>query len=114
MITSILTVAVSDFTIVLFLMFFDLLTGVAKTLQKHSFKSAKLRNTLNKSVIYFIVLLIGGCLTVLGESGVAGIFVILISLVEGASILENLGELFPNSHIVKLLKKRLNNKLKEK
>lgn len=107
MITSILTSAVTNFTVVLILMLVDLITGVAKSLQKHSIRSARLRNSLNKMVIYFFVLIIGGCLSVVGETGVAGIFVVFLCLVEGVSILENLGEMFPNLPIIKRLSKFL-------
>lgn len=114
MITSILTSAVTNFTVVLILMLADLVTGVAKSLQAHSIKSAKLRNSLNKMVIYFFVLIIGGCLSVAGETGVAGIFVVFLCIVEGVSILENLGEMFPNLPIIKKLSKFLESKAENK
>ena len=114
MITTILSSAVANFTVVLVLMLCDLVTGVAKALQHHSIKSAKLRNSLNKLVIYFIVLLIGGCLSVVGEAGVASIFVVFLCLVEGVSILENVGEMFPNLPIINKLHDFLESKAENK
>lgn len=117
MINSILVSAVTNFSVVLVMMLVDLITGVAKALQHHSIKSANLRNSINKCIIYFVVLLIGGCLAVAGESGVASIFVVFICLIEGISILENISELFPNLQIVKrladFLKVKADNKVKK-
>lgn len=114
MIQTILISAVTNFTIVLILMLIDLVTGVAKALQHHSIKSANLRNSINKLVIYFVVLLIGGCLGAVGETGVASLFVIFICLIEGISILENISVLFPHIKIVEKLANVLKIKAKNK
>lgn len=114
MINSILISAVTNFSVVLVMMLVDLITGVAKALQHHTIKSANLRNSINKCIIYFVVLLIGGCLAVAGESGVASIFVVFICLIEGISILENISVLFPQIKIVEKLANVLKIKAKNK
>lgn len=114
MIQTILISAVTNFTIVLIMMLVDLITGVAKALQKHNIKSANLRNSINKLVIYFIVLLIGGCLAVAGETGVASIFVIFLCLIESISVLENLSVLFPTFKVIEKLSNMLKIEAKNK
>lgn len=114
MLNEILKAAVTGYTPVLVMMLIDLITGVLKAMKKHSVKSARLRNSINKLIIYFVVLIIGGCLTTSGEEGVGGIFVVLICLIEGVSIVENLSELVPGLKITDRLKKLLRLKIEEK
>lgn len=117
MIQTILSDAVSNYSIVLVLMLLDLLSGVAKAFQFHRIKSAKLRNSVNKLVIYFSILLIGGCLSAVGEQGVASIFVIFICFIEIISILENASQLFPSfkfiGKLAKMMKIEAKNKVKK-
>lgn len=114
MIKEILSAAVTMFAPILVMMLIDLITGLAKALKiNDKISSSKLRSTVTKTIVYFIVLLIGGCLTALGEQSIGVLFAIFIGLVEGVSILENLGEMFPQHKFIKKLKSILKKKQKE-
>lgn len=111
MIKEIISTAVVFFTPIIILMFIDLLTGLAKAFKNdHKISSAKLRGTTTKSIIYFMVLVIGGCLTAVGEPSVGKAFAIFIGVVEGVSILENVGEMYPSLHVLDKLRQLLKNK----
>lgn len=115
MLSAIITEAVKSFSIVLILMLIDLITGLIKATKTHKrIESKRLRNSINKSIIYFVVLLIGGCLVFAGEPSVGSIFTIFLCLVEGVSVLENVGDIFPNSIIVSKITKFLNRKAENK
>lgn len=114
MIKDIILEAVQNYGIILILMLADLVTGLAKALKKHSIKSARLRNSLHKAIIYFIVLIIGGCLNYAGEPAIQTVFVLFLCLVESISILENVGELMPNLKFVEKLTKFLETKSENK
>ena len=115
MITKILSETVATFGVVLILMLIDLITGLFKVSKTHTFfTSSKLRNSINKSILYFIVLLIGSILSIFGEPAIGSIFVVFLCLVEGVSILENLSEIFPNSQIIKKITKFLNKETEKK
>lgn len=114
MIRQIIMDAVQKYGIILILMLCDLVTGMVKALKNHSIKSARLRDSLHKAVIYFIILIIGGCLTYAGEAAVGTVFVVFLCAVEGISVLENIGELLPNFKFLKKLTKFLESKSKEK
>ena len=114
MIREIISAAVTMFAPILIMMVIDLVTGLAKALKtEQKISSAKLRSTVTKTIVYFVVLLIGGCLTSLGEASVGVLFAVFIGLVEGVSILENLGEMYPQHKFIKKLKSILNKKQKE-
>lgn len=114
MIREILTAAVTMFTPILILMLADLATGLAKAYKcQHKISSSKLRSTVSKTIVYFIVLVIGGCLSTLGEESVAVLFAVFLGIVEGVSILENLGEMYPQHKFIAKLKAILNKKQKE-
>ena len=116
MIKEIILAAVNNYGIILILMLVDLVTGIAKALKEHSIKSARLRDSLHKSIIYFIVLVIGGCLNFAGEPAIQTVFLIFLCLVEGISILENLGQMLPNfkflNKLTKFLETKSENKMK--
>ena len=114
MVKDILIQTLSNYNVVLILMLIDLVTGVYKSLKKQSVKSAKLRNSLNKCIIYFVVLLIGGCFTYIGENSVSTIFVVFLCIVEGVSVLENLTEIFPKVIVLQKLSKLLKDKAENK
>ena len=115
MISIIVTSAVKSFGVVMILMLIDLITGLLKaTKNRNKIESKRLRNSINKAITYFIVLLIGGCLVYAGEVGISTIFTIFLCLVEGVSILENISVVFPNLVIVNKLKEFLNRKAENK
>lgn len=114
MLKEIILVAVSGYGVVLVMMLADLITGVAKAFKKHNLKSAGLRNSLHKAIIYFIILVIGGCLKYAGEASISAVFLAFLCLVEGVSVLENLAEISPNMPLIKRLSKFLENKSEEK
>lgn len=96
-------------------MLIDLVTGLFKATKNGvKIESGKLRSSVNKLIIYFIVMLIGGCLVYSGESAVGSLFTIFLCLVEGISVLENLAAIFPNSTFISKLSKFLNHRLDEK
>lgn len=111
MIREILTAAVAMFTPIMIMMLIDLVTGLMKSLKNYKkITSSKLRATITKAIVYFIILLIGGCLTALGEESVGVLFTVFIGIVEGISILENLSEMFPNHKFILNIKKILKRK----
>ena len=111
MIREILTAAVAMFTPILIMMLIDLVTGLIKSLKNNTkISSSRLRSTITKTIVYFIVLLIGGCLTALGEESVGILFAVFIGMVEGISILENLSEMFPNHKFILNIKNILKKK----
>lgn len=115
MISTIIISAVKTFGIVMILMLIDLATGLFKATKTGvRIESGKLRSSVNKLIIYFIVMIIGGCLVYAGEDFIGGLFTVFLCLVEGISILENLTAIFPNSAFVAKLSKFLNHKLEEK
>lgn len=115
MIGNIITTAVHDFGLILILMLIDLVTGLIKATRIHeSIKSNKLRSSVNKAITYFIVLLVGGCISYAGEPGVSGIFKIFLVLVEGVSICENLIQIFPENRVVEKIKGVLNKEIDKK
>lgn len=115
MIGNIITTAVHDFGLILILMLIDLVTGLIKATRIHeSIRSNKLRSSVNKAITYFIILLIGGCVSYAGEPGVSGIFKVFLVLVEGVSICENLIHIFPESRIVEKIKGVLNKEIDKK
>lgn len=112
MVSEIIKTAVESFGVILILMLLDLVTGIAKALQHHSIKSAKLRGSINKCIVYFVAILIGGCLKQYGEGSVMTMFVTFILIIEGVSILENLQEMFPQLELLGKFKEILNAKKK--
>lgn len=114
MLREILTAAVGMFTPIILMMLADLITGLWKAFKTDDkITSSKLRNTTSKTVVYFLVLLIGGCLSTLGEESVGLLFAVFIGLVEGISILENLSVIFPQFQFIKKMKEQLLNKKKK-
>lgn len=111
MISDILNAAVESFGVVLILMLIDLLTGLWKALKGGSkITSSKLRNSVNKLIVYFIVIIIGGCVKHFGEQSVMTMLLVFIVVIEGVSILENLQEICPKLDFIGRLKEILNTK----
>lgn len=105
MIKEIITEASDKFGIVLILMTIDLVTGLWKAYKSEKrISSSKLRNSVNKMVVYFVVMVIGGCVFVSGNQQVLNLLLTFVVLIEGVSIVENLEEIFPNLPIVSKLK----------
>lgn len=114
MIREILTAAVGMFTPIILMMLTDLITGLWKAFKTNAkITSSKLRNTISKTVVYFLVLLICGCLSTLGEESVGLLFAVFIGLIEGISILENLSVIFPQFQFINKMKEQLLNKKKK-
>ena len=114
MIREILTAAVGTFTPIILMMLADLITGLWKAFKiDENITSSKIRNTASKTVVYFLVLLIGGCLSTLGEESVGLLFAVFIGLIEGVSIFENLSVIFPQFQFIKKMKEQLLNKKKK-
>lgn len=115
MLSTIISNAVGAFGIILVLMLIDFVTGLLKATKNHTkIESHRLRSSINKAIIYFIVLLIGGCLSVFGEAVIGEIFKVFLCLVEGVSITENLMEMFPESKMLGKIKHLLNKEIDKK
>lgn len=112
--TEILKETVSDYSLILLLMMIDLITGVAKSVKGgHKITSLRLKDSAKKMIVYFAVIVIAVVCSVFGTDAVKTLLIGYISLIEGLSILENLGEMFPKMAVLLTATKHIK-KMKDK
>ena len=121
MIETILQAATGAYSLIIFLMLIDLVTGVANSFVHHTVLSSKrLKGSISKAITYFVVIVIATCCSAFGTEVVTTILIMYLVCVEGLSILENLQDIFPDSKVLgfvseklKILKEKNENKVND-